>query len=134
MTAHRIRLRGPWELQWVGNDAVPSHRVRLPAEWLEVVGNQVGVIRLTRRFHKPSHMGPGERADLVFQHWPGRWAVTLNARAVETIEDCGGPEHRAVTDLLEPSNVLTLERRIEPGSASMPASSFGEVSLEIRSD
>jgi hypothetical protein len=121
-------------MEWVSDETVSPHRVRLPAEWHDLFGARYGRVRLTRRFHQPTNLGPSEEVDLVFQHWPGVWVVALNKRGMGELRD-PNRERIAITSMLQPANVLTVETQIEEPVGQRPRHELvGDVALEIRGD
>ena len=131
--AHRIRLDGPWELEWTSGQTTPPRRIRLPADWNELFASGGGSVRLSRRFHEPTNLGPGDEVALVFENWPGTWVVTINQRSLGDLRD-SIPVRIAISPLLQPANVLTLEGRFEEKAGSQAARDrSGQVALEIHS-
>jgi hypothetical protein len=126
-SAHRIRLDGPWELEWTSGQTSRSRRIRLPADWTELFASGGGLVRVSRRFHEPTNLGPTDEVDLVFENWPGAWVVTINQHRVGEIGD-PSPVRIAISSFLGPANVLTLEGQLEK-----TAGRAGQVALEIRS-
>jgi hypothetical protein len=119
-------------MEWIGSKTASPQKVRLPAEWNDLFGSCSGQVRLTRKFHQPTNLGPSQQVDLVFRHWPGVWAVTLNQRHVAELRS-PNPERVAITSFLQPANVLTVETQIEqPAGQRARGDLFGEVALEIR--
>jgi hypothetical protein len=119
-------------MEWLSDETASPQRVRLPAEWHDLFGACLGRVRITRKFHQPTNLGVSEEVDLVFQHWPGVWVVTLNSRGVGELRD-PNPERIAITSLLQPANVLTVETQIEQPVGRKPRRELvGDVALEIR--
>jgi hypothetical protein len=142
MTNHRIRLRGPWEVQWLdalsaqhagSGQPQQSERVHLPAEWEQLIAGRSGRVRLTRRFHKPSGLEPEEEVALVFDDLPVLATISLNAEQVGQLAGRTAAERIVVTERLQ--SVNTLEIELEINSASEAASCvtpWGQVAIEIR--
>jgi hypothetical protein len=136
MSAHRINLRGPWKLEQ-GTVAAKEIRVRLPAEWNELFAGCSGSVRLTRTFHRPTNLEATEIVELVFEQWPGAWAIRLNQQPLGEFRDASAesPRRLAVTRLLEPTNTLSAETSLTPlSSRDERRAPFGTIALEIRTD
>jgi hypothetical protein len=134
MSVHRINLRGPWKLEH-GTEAAPQ-KVRLPAEWHELFSGCSGAVRLTRTFHRPTNLGPEEEVDLVFEQWPGTWAIHLNQRPIAEFRDSSAekPQRITISSLLQPANTLSAETRLDDRSGRQVDQGWvGAASLEIRS-
>lgn len=137
MSLHQIHLRGPWELEWCSGVTASAQKIRLPADWNDLFGGRSGRVRLTRKFHRPTNLGPKEEVDLVFQQWPGVWAISLNRRHVAEFRDSSPecPERITITALLQPTNVLSAETQIEqPTDQKTRRGLMGKIALEIRGD
>ena len=81
---HRIRLRGLWELYWVGAAADSVRKVRLPMDFGELFEGRSGTVQLARRFHRPTNLEPEDEVALVVENLPKARNVTLNGQAVAT--------------------------------------------------
>ena len=112
MAAHRIELRGPWDVE--GGDAATSlpSRVQLPATWAEAFGDFSGPVRLRRRFHRPSNLLSTDLIRIVCVA-PGQGAtVTLNGQALGAFEAHVIESAFEIASVLQQSNQLLLE--LEP--------------------
>ncbi|HEX4073245.1 MAG TPA: hypothetical protein VHX68_18845 [Planctomycetaceae bacterium] len=137
MSRHRIQLRGPWQLEWTSEGGESAEKIRLPVEWDELFSGRVGRVCLTRKFHRPTNLGPNEQVDLLFEQWPGVWIVSLNHHRVGEVRDASSesPERITITASLESTNVLAAETQIEqPADPLLRRGLMGKVALEIRSD
>lgn len=137
VAAHRIHLRGPWKLELVTDPAATAFKVRLPAEWDELFAGCSGRVRLARTFHRPTNLQSTDVVELVFDEWPGAWAVSLNRQPLAEFRDASAeaPRRLAVTRLLEPTNVLSVETEIAPDSSrDKGQGQFGTVAIEILSE
>jgi len=136
MTAHRINLRGPWQLERGTKAAGSAQKVRLPADWNSLFAGCSDPVRLTRTFHRPTNLGPEEEVDLIFEQWPGVWTISLNQRPVAEFRDSSAekPQRITVTSLLQPTNTLSAETLLDdrPGE-SVDHGLVGAAALEIRS-
>jgi hypothetical protein len=136
MPVHRINLHGPWKLERGDAADDASLRIRFPLDWSELFPTLSGRARLTRTFHRPTNLEPTDAVELVFEHWPGTWAVSLNQRPVGELRDGSteSPQRIRITTLLEPTNALLVEMRcdIESGR-DFGNSANGQVALEIHS-
>jgi hypothetical protein len=144
MTVHRIRLRGPWLLeldarsepeavaQIATGTTTPARTVRLPALRDELVDAGAGRIRLSRRFHSPTNLGPDDRVSVAVQDLPTGADVRLNGTRLGR-QASDSAEHAVfATSRLEPTNLLSVE--FDPGT--IPATSdepWGNVALLISS-
>src|SRR5262245_17267846 len=88
---HRIRLKGPWEYQWVASDdASPIEsstavgRVKMPSDWQSTFGDRAGTVRFRRRFHRPTNLEPHERVSIAFDGIGGSGQVWLNGTTLGT--------------------------------------------------
>ena len=131
VTVHRIRLRGPWLLELVAAPDSPR-TVRLPLPWGELIECGAGRLRLSRRFNRPTNLGPGDRVSVVVGELPNEALVSLNGTTLE--QHPGHTNQDSVFDIshLEPSNLLTVEFDV---STTSPArdDAWGEVALLISS-
>jgi hypothetical protein len=128
---HRIRLRGPWEFEWLKSSSGMANALRegcleLPAIWREEFGDALGTVRLSRRFGRPSGAQEPERVWLeiaseceVTASLNGEWLGTFAAGAVRF----------DVTRRLSWRNRLDLDlTRDEPATLGAP---LAEVALVI---
>jgi len=142
MSLHRIHLRGPWHLEWNSGakasvDKTTVQKIRLPADWNDLFGALSGRVRLTRVFHRPTNLAPNEEVELVFQDWPGVWAISLNQHHVAEFRDSTpeSPERITITALLQPTNVLSAETQIDqPADPKTPRGLMGKLAIEIRGE
>jgi hypothetical protein len=118
-------------MEWLGDQAASSHRVRLPAEWEQLFGDRTGEVRLMRTFHRPTNLDIQEEVDLVFQNWPGLWVVSLNDRQIGELRD-PNPERIGITAVLQPSNQISFQTRVVPPIGERQRAVVGGVALEIR--
>ena len=148
---HRIRLRGPWNCQWLdpsgetsaagtpsdrpGKPTGDSGRVNLPAGWQELVGRGVGCrLRLTRRFGRPTNLDADERVVLVFEDVVGLARIELNGQRLGEILPNQARAEFDVTSRLDENNRLTVEMSWDPSALPQETSRlWSEVALEIRS-
>ena len=74
MNVHRIRLRGPWNYEWLGDSKQEPQngRVSLPKEWRDLLGDVEGCVRFQRTFHCPTNLSEASRVDLVFEGIGGK--------------------------------------------------------------
>ncbi|HUE16107.1 MAG TPA: hypothetical protein VMR25_18190 [Planctomycetaceae bacterium] len=142
MSLHRIHLRGPWQLEWNSGakafaDKTTVQKIRLPADWNDLFGAFSGRVRLTRVFHQPTNLAPNEKVELVFQEWPGVWAISLNQHHVAEFRDSTpeSPQRITITTLLQPTNVLSAETQIEQSAEEKtPRGLMGKIAIEIRAN
>jgi hypothetical protein len=99
--AHRIRLRGPWEVRPAG---APAGRMAIPGTLRE--GGWAGFagrVSFYRRFGRPSNLPAGESVRLVFEKVLGPAEVRLNEERVGSVRGAGS---FVVTDRLADRNGL----------------------------
>ncbi len=83
-----------------------AHRIRLRGAW-EVTPLAGGRARHVRRFGRPRTLGPGESVWLVCDSAPGPAAVLVNGEVVGRAE--AGPFAVEITTWLAPRNELAIE-------------------------
>lgn len=122
MYPHRIRLRGPWEL----DDTDGSRRVTLPAEWADL-DVAPGPATFRRRFGSPSRLDAHERVWLVGDGACGPLAMTLNGHALPlTIDDARFAT--PISGILAPRNLLEVALVADDRRTGY----WSDVALEIR--
>lgn len=132
MNIHRIRLRGPWNYEWLGDSKhdPKNGKVSLPKEWRELFGDVGGHVRFQRTFHCPTNLSEASRVDLVFEGIGGEAKVTLNNRQfIETVNE--NPIRLVITEHLRPTNDLQVEVRFQTEQTPQPGGLWGLVVLEI---
>jgi hypothetical protein len=142
---YRILLRGPWQAEPLNRAELDDGAtinssttklpapttVRLPASWQELFGSFRGRIRFRRKFHPPSNIGAADRLAIVFDGVAGTGPVSLNGRAIGSIEPGAGTARFDVTGLLRTNNELQVDLEFtSPGAA--PGGLFAPVVLEIQ--
>ena len=133
MTEHRIRLRGPWLLEPTSPSETPARTVRLPIRWGELVESGASRVRLSRRFHSPTNLGPEDQVSVVVNELPAR-STGLPQRG-EPRAACGSRrlgDSVFPTPRLQPNNLLTVEFDVSTRSAASDGA-WGEVALLISS-
>jgi len=131
MYPHRIRLRGPWELEvrTTEGDKPNVRRVMLPMGWGEIgVGHPFGRVRLRRRFGLPRRLDEWERVWLVCDGFGGPSTWRLNGYEIQPMEVERGTVEADVTYILAERNQLTID--LLDGQPDGPP--WQEVALEIR--
>src|SRR5262245_8125262 len=124
-SAHRIRLRGPWQVRPHAADAAAG-TMTFPGTlrdggWAGFAGR----VSFYRRFGRPSNLGARETVWLVFESVVGRATIRLNDEDLGTLDGAGSFE---VTGRLAARN--TLEVAVD--AANDGSGITGEVALEIR--
>jgi hypothetical protein len=132
MTVHRIRLRGPWLLEPTAATQMPARTVRLPLRWGELVEFGARRVRLSRRFHCPTNLGPNDQVSLGVNELPEGALVCLNGASLGPQTCHAAGESVFPTARLEPNNLLTVEFDVGPRSAAVDEA-WGEVALMISS-
>lgn len=132
MNVHRIRLRGPWNYEWLGDSThePKSGRVSLPKDWRELFGDVAGCVRFQRTFHCPTNLAEASRVDLVFEGIGGEAAINFNGQPLGN--SSSEQERRiAITEMLLPTNDLRVEVAFEPQKTPQPGGLWGLIALEI---
>jgi hypothetical protein len=132
MTVHRIRLRGPWLLEPTAATETPARTVRLPARWGELVESGASRVRLSRRFHCPTNLGPNDQVSLGVNELPEGAIVCLNGAPLGPNACHATGESVFPTARLEPNNLLIVEFDVPTRSAA-DDEAWGEVALLISS-
>jgi hypothetical protein len=130
---HRIRLRGPWEVEPLARREdgspgrlPPPRRLRMPCAWRQGdLKEFAGRVRFRRRFGYPGRIDPSEGVWLTLSGFSPRIALRLNGVPLAIPE--AGPEPFAfpVTALLQLRNELIVE-------LDSTDETWGEVALEVR--
>jgi hypothetical protein len=170
-SSHTIRLRGPWEfvplarfeatasggVRQTADDLLGGGTLHLPCDWGDVLGRDFqGIVRFTRRFHRPTGLGAGAHVWLVIEDVDWLATVTLNDQQCGEIvcststERSKGPEIQLcparfdVTAALLPQNTLAIvvtSPQLDVDGAALPRTGreglsgglIGLVRLEIES-
>jgi hypothetical protein len=155
---HFIRLRGPWQYEPLARTVLradgaseveagelpPAGRVRMPCDWGESLGSEFrGLVRYTRRFHRPTGLGPGQVVWLAIEQ-VDTWAkAMLNGHLLGELRAETTPARFDVTRLLRDRNQLSVEVELPRQGADSavldrptdrdgkPGGLVGEVRLEI---
>ena len=117
MAAHRIQLRGPWEVEAVEPTARFPSRVQLPCTWGAAFADYLGPVRMGRRFHRPTNLEPTDHVRLVFVAPGQAGTVTLNGKTLGTFVAQTGESAFEIADCLQQSNQILVELQ-SPESAS----------------
>jgi hypothetical protein len=125
-SAHRIRLRGPWDVRRHGD--APAGRMTVPGTlrdggWTGFTGR----VSFYRRFGRPSNLSPAETVWLVFERVVGSTEVRLNDELLAHLNETGSFD---VTDRLAERNMLELTIDAADDGCGI----VGDVVLEIRSE
>jgi beta-galactosidase/beta-glucuronidase len=144
---HRINLKGPWNYEWLdgphgSGDAAEStssddsplladSRIRMPASWQSAFGNVSGTIRFRRRFQRPTNLDENERVHIAFDGIGGEASIAVNDQPIGSLSDTAETSSFDVTELLLPSNELSVELTHSPGDASTLGGLYKPVALEI---
>lgn len=135
---HRIRLRGPWEYNWLnGGPAKESTgRLEIPISIGFVFEGAVGEVALSRRFQWPAVLDNDESIFLVFDGVAGLdIRFVLNEHLLADLTGAGivmnGQFEFDVTPHILATNLLVVTLIID-GTIPEPTGVFDTVSLEIR--
>lgn len=140
MPPHRMRLKGPWEYEWLAGpfpaDEKPSvpktGRVKMPVHWRTAFGTAAGRVRFRRRFGLPTNLDPGERVCLAFDGIGGDAEVTLNDRPLIRLQSSEETVRIEITAQLQRRNELAVEVEFDPQQeADKPGGLWAPVALEI---
>jgi hypothetical protein len=131
-TVHRIRLRGPWLLQPTGASSSPPRKIQLPAPWAELFEGRVRGVQLSRRFNRPTNLGPADRISLVVNDLPAGARVSLNGITLTPQPPDAAQTAVFPTQHLEPHNLLTIDFDVAATAAAGDLI-WGEVALIISS-
>jgi len=131
-TAHRIRLRGPWLLKPTAVPSIPPRRIQLPAPWAELFGADGRGVKLSRRFNRPTNLGPADRISVVVNDLPAGARASLNGITLTPQPQDAAQPAVFQTPHLEQHNLLTIEFDV---AATVAAGDqiWGEVALVISS-
>ena len=127
---HVIRLAGPWEYEVLRADAgappsSTSGRMQLPTAWQALLGGDFrGLIRLRRRFNRPTNLDPQETVWVVIEGSHLRCVAGLNGQSLGDLHDDAALGEFEVTSELPMHNELTIDLE--------HAGSITGVRLEIR--
>jgi hypothetical protein len=106
---HRIRLRGPWQLQAAAPGSAPPQSIRLPARAAEFFDTGAPSLQLSRRFNRPTNLAAGDRISLIIDNFPEGARVTLNGARLEPESLPAAEPTVFPTSRLEPHNLLAIE-------------------------
>lgn len=160
MPVHHIRLKGPWEYEWLSSCAARSTegeadetggtngRVQMPCDWRALFGERAGRARFTRVFHSPSGLEAGDSVRLVFAGVGGTLNAQLNGKllvpaSVDALNSVssglGSPVEQPriafeITSQLRGVNRLAVEVEFDPqAQTESPGGLFEMVTIEIES-
>ena len=143
---HRIRLRGPWGCQWLGESgrgdrpasfASPPQslpQVVLPNSWIRLFGTARGRAQFYRRFGRPTNLGARERVYLVFEAIGGDALISVNGNPLGRVSQPTGTTQFDITEFLADNNVVAVDVQFDPEiEKDNPGGLWAPVVLEIRS-
>lgn len=137
MNVHRIRLKGPWDYEWLQgapiNDAPASGRIHMPSDWQEAFGNASGVVKFTRHFQRPTNLDVDERVFLVFEGIGGAGEISLNGERLTRSTESVWESAVDVTAQLQLRNQIVACLDFDPqGTPDIPGGLWKSVVIEIR--
>ncbi len=134
MPAHRIHLKGPWDVRRLDRDE-PSIRVFMPATWEAIFGEDAGRAEFRRKFNQPTNLEPHEHVWVVFDGIGGEGLARLNGFDLGPIDRTAPTAEFEITRLLTLHNELSVELNVmsEPATAALNGL-WGAVAVEIRFD
>ncbi|MGQ0633405.1 MAG: NRDE family protein [Planctomycetaceae bacterium] len=141
---HSIRLADPWHVESfdavAGRETGPTRSRVVEADRGEfpveppLPGGSIGdQVRLARRFHRPTNLGPQDRVLIVFQGTPGAGTVRLNGGWLGTLSELESCQCFDARPHLRTGNLLEIELACrKPPENAAPNALVGPVALEIR--
>ena len=141
-----MHLKGPWFYEWLdgppacgdgdGGAAIDSpllndSRVRMPSSMNDSFGKVSGRIVFRRRFQRPTNLDDNERVHIAFDGIGGRADVAVNGHPLGSLKNNTETVSFDMTDLLEPSNELTVDLIISWGEDQKPGGLYEPVAIEI---
>ena len=152
MSAHRIRLIGPWDFIWQestteksapttnadGVEIRPTETcgsVKMPCDWQTLFGNAAGSATFSRRFHRPTNLESHEQVAIILTGVGGEGTITLNGDILSDFASNTPSVEVDVTRRLLAFNVLEICVHFHPSSEERSRGGlFEPVVLEIRAD
>ena len=133
---HSIRLAGPWFVDWVGPEDVPSlvlaiDKCQFPMKWSEVFGSSCGTARFTRKFNQPTNLTDHHRVWLSIPEYSGMLSIELNDRVLAILPEDELPVQVDITPTLKLHNRLALEITYCPTEGNDARKTDGSVELLI---
>jgi beta-galactosidase/beta-glucuronidase len=144
---HRMHLKGPWFYEWLdgphgdnsnedGDATLDSpllsdSRVRMPSSMNDSFGKVSGRVVFRRRFQRPTNLEDNERVHIAFDGIGGRADVAVNGHPLGSLENNAETVSFDMTDLLEPSNELTVDLTISWSDDQKPGGLYESVAIEI---
>lgn len=113
---HSMRLKGPWEYDWVSPQlseetlgCALSGTVSVPASWESCFGKTPGTVLWSRRFQKPTNLETTERVMIAAPTLAGIRAVRVNGASLPLDDQPERGFRFDVTEALRPTNLLQIE-------------------------
>ncbi len=143
---HRMHLKGPWFYEWldgphacgdgdedaaIDSPLLNDSRVRMPSSMNDSFGKVSGRIVFRRRFQRPTNLDDNERVHIAFDGIGGRADVAVNGHPLGSLKNNTETVSFDMTDLLEPSNELTVDLIISWGEDQKPGGLYEPVAIEI---
>lgn len=137
MNVHRIRLKGPWEYEWLrgapSNNTAVAGRVHMPSDWQEAFGNASGVVKFSRNFQRPTNLDADEHVFLVFEGIGGLGEISLNGEQLTRSTQKSWEASADVTAFLRPRNQVVVCLDFDPhATPDVPGGLWKPVVIEIR--
>lgn len=134
MTAHRMHLKGPWEVRRLDREEA-SRRVVMPTDWRALFGDQSTRAEFRRKFNQPTNLEAHEHVWIVLEGIRGDATVRLNGHLLGTISHETTQAGFEITSFLRLHNELVVELSFAPDQhPEQLGGLFGPVVLEIRFD
>lgn len=130
---HRIRLKGPWEIQQPDAESGQFEQFSMPMDWRQLFGDVAGTASFRRNFHLPSGLTPQDR---VLIHIPnGTGELTDFSVNTNSIKPCSNdPLKFDVTDHLIDFNRIQFSLSFDPlAQNDLPGGLWETVFIEIHS-
>lgn len=144
--AHRMHLKGPWFYEWLDGPRGPQSeaddatldfplltdsRIRMPASMKESFGEVSGRVVFRRRFQRPTNLDENERVHIAFDGIGGRADIAVNGQSIGSVENNSETVSFEMTNLLAPTNELTVDLTISWGVDQKPGGLYEPVAIEI---
>ncbi|MCX7421385.1 MAG: hypothetical protein NT013_17830 [Planctomycetia bacterium] len=134
MPAHRIHLKGPWEVRRLDRDE-PLIRVIMPTTWEAIFGEDAGRAEFRRKFNQPTNLEPHEHVWIVFDGIGGEGLARLNGFTLGPIDRTTPTAEFEITQLLALHNELSVELDVKSEQVAESLNGlWGLIALEIRFD
>ncbi|MCA9094598.1 MAG: hypothetical protein KDA68_14020, partial [Planctomycetaceae bacterium] len=134
-----IQLRSPWELISAptssSQEASAPRRIQIPIDLrAHYSGELPKTVTISRRFHPPRTLDPGEKVFCRLNEIHGLIAIRLNGQTLNFDTAQTSIIEHDISALLQPNNLLELIFSLAGGADKRPVGILGEVSLQFGHD